>query len=109
MHRMLLYAPDMSGIEGSKRLQPRMGRGGWRIGMWAYGAQALGSAFLAINRFMAGLNNGWDVFGFCLYSVWFLLCTGQIFYLIRVRRNDAPFWDGEEARRADFDRRGRQL
>lgn len=106
---MLLYAPDVSGTEGRKRLQPKMGRGSWRFAMWAHGVQVLITAFLAVNRLIAGLNDGWNVVGFCIYTGWFLLSAGQVVYLMRVRRNDAPFWDAEEARRADFDRRGRQL
>ena len=88
----------MSETEAHKRLQPRMGRGSWRFGTWAYGLQVPISAFLAINRLMAGLNDGW-----------FLLSAGQVIYLMRVRRNDAPFWEADESRRADFDRRGRRL
>lgn len=99
----------MSETEAHKRLQPKMGRGSWRFGMWAYGVQVPSSAFLAVNRLMAGLNDGWNVVGFCIYTVWFLLSAGQVFYLMRVRRNDVPFWDADEARRADFDRRGRRL
>lgn len=33
----------------------------------------------------------------------------SLVYLLRIRRNDEPFWDEEESRRSDFDRRGRQL
>lgn len=99
----------MSVPEGHKPLQPRMGRGSWRFGIWAYGGQVFVSAFLAVNRLVAGLNDGWNVVGFSIYTVWFLLSAGQVLHMMRVRRNDAPFWDEEEARRADFDRRGRQL
>ena len=99
----------MSEAADRRRLQPRMGRGTWRIGIWAYGVQVPISAFLAVNRLVGGLNNGWDVVSFCFYTVWFLLTAGQLLYLMRVRRNDAAFWDEEEARRADFDKRGRQL
>lgn len=84
------------------------GGGSWRFGIWAYGGQVFVSAFLAVNRLVAGLNDGWNVVGFSIYTVWFLLSAGQVLYLMRVRRNDAPFWDEEEARRADFDRWGRQ-
>jgi hypothetical protein len=99
----------MSETEGRKRLQPKMGRGSWRFGMWAYSAQVVVSAFLAVNQFTRGLNNGWDIGFFCLFIVWFLLSAGQVLYMLRVRRNDAPFWDEEDVRRADLERRGRQL
>lgn len=39
----------------------------------------------------------------------FIVSAIYLGYLLRVRRNDVPFWDEEEARRADWDRRGRQL
>lgn len=99
----------MSETEGRKRLQPKMGRGSWRFGMWAYGAQVVASAFLATNEFAKGLNNGWDIGFFCLFTAWFLLSAGQVLYMLRVRRNDAPFWDEEDLRRADLERRGRRL
>jgi hypothetical protein len=99
----------MSEIEGRKRLRPKMGRGSWRYGMWANGAQIAASALLAINQFIRGLNNGWDIAFFCLYTVWFLLSAGQVFYMIQVRRNDGQFWDEEDVHRADVERRGRRL
>lgn len=99
----------MSGTEARKRLRPQMGRGSWRFGMWAYVLQLPASAFLAANRLVSGLNDAWNVVGFCIYTVWFLLSAGQVIYLLHVRRNDAPFWDEEEARRADLDLRGRRL
>lgn len=99
----------MSETEGRKRLQPKMGRGGLRFGMWAYSGQAAASALLAVNQFARGLNNGWDIAFLCLYAVWFLLSAAQVLYMVRVRRNDAPFWEEEEVRRADLERRGRRL
>lgn len=38
-----------------------------------------------------------------------VLCMALLGYLLYVRRHDAHFWDEEDARRADFDRRGRLL
>jgi len=87
----------MSGKVGRRRLQPKMGRGSWRFSMWVYGFMVPISAFLAVSRLTKGLNDGWNVVGFCLYAVWFLLSVGQVLYLLRVRQNDAPFWDEEEA------------
>lgn len=99
----------MSGTEGRKRLRPQMGRGSWRFGMWAYVLQVPVGAFLAVNRLLAGLDDGWNVVGFCIYTAWSLLSAGQVLYLLRVRRNDAPFWDEEDAHRANLDLRGRRL
>lgn len=89
----------MSDTEGRKRLQPKMGRGSWQFGTWAYSAQVVGSALLAVNQFTRGLNNGWDIGFFCLCAAWFFLSAGQVLNMLRVRRNDAPFWDEEEVRR----------
>ena len=99
----------MSETEGPKRLRPKMGRGSWQFGMWAYGAQVVASAFLAANEFTKGLDHGWDIGFFCLFTVWFLLSAGQVLYMLRVRRNDAQFWGEEDLRRAVLERRGRQL
>ena len=38
-----------------------------------------------------------------------VLCAAGLAYLFYVRHRDGHFWDEEEARRADWDRRGRQL
>ena len=54
----------MSETEGPKRLRPKMGRGSWQFGMWAYGAQVVASAFLAANEFTKGLDHGWVLLPF---------------------------------------------
>ena len=99
----------MSESEGRKRLRPQMGRGSWRFGMWAFGLQIPLSAVLAITRLVPGPDNGWDVLGFWIYTVLFLLSTGQVVDLLYVWRNDSPFWVEDEARRKDLERRGRLL
>lgn len=101
--------PDMSETLGRKRLQPRMGRGGWRFTMWVYVLQVLCSGSIAAIRLTTGLENGLNAILFYLCLLWFLMAAGAVLYFVRVRRNDEPFWDAEEARRADFDRRGRQF
>lgn len=87
-----------------------MARGGWRLSVWSSGIQAVGFSVLAFRAFhRPGEGNGWDVAGFWLFTVAALLNAIFFLYLLRVRRNDAPFWEEEEARRADWDRRGRRL
>jgi hypothetical protein len=50
----------------------------------------------------------WDEFHFLLVAI-LVLDAAFLVYLLYARRRDAHFWDEEEARRADWDRRGRQL
>jgi hypothetical protein len=99
----------MSESEGRKRLRPQMGRGSWRFSMWAFGLQIPLSAVLAITRLVAGPGDSWDVLGFWIYTVLFLLATAQVVHLLYIRRNDASFWVEDEARRKDLERRGRLL
>jgi hypothetical protein len=97
----------MSTTEGRKRLQPRMSRGSWKIATWSAGGQAVCSALLSLNKLRQ--DDRWDVLFFWVYAVWFASSTIYFLYLLRIRRNDAPYWEEEEAHRADWDRRGRQL
>jgi len=84
-----------------------MSRGSWKFGAWAAIGQAVISALLALNKL--GSSHGWDLVSLVLYTVWFVISVIHLLHLLRVRRNDAPFWDEDEARRADWDRRGRRL
>jgi hypothetical protein len=93
--------------DGRKRLQPRMARGSWRLSIWSAGGQAVSFSLLALLK--TGAGNGWDVAGFWLFTACALFNATYFVYLLRVRRNDGPFWDEEEARRAEWDRRGRRL
>jgi protein-S-isoprenylcysteine O-methyltransferase Ste14 len=84
-----------------------MGRGGWKFQAWAAGAMMVLSALLALIRLVP--SHEWDPVSFWLYTALFLLSVIQLLRLLRVRRNDAPFWDEDEARRDDWERRGRRL
>lgn len=97
----------MSTTEGRKRLQPRMSRGSWKFMVWSVVVLAVCSALLTFNKLQPDV--GGDVGSFWVYAVWIATNTIYFLYLLRVRRNDAPFWDEEEARRNDWDRRGRRL
>lgn len=100
----------MSESEGRKRLQPKMTRGGWRLNVWVSGVQTVAFSVLAFRAFRgSAAGDRWDAGAFWLFTVAALSSAVYFLYLLRVRRNDAPFWDEEEARRADWDRRGRRL
>lgn len=93
--------------EGRKRMEPRMTRGSWKFGAWSAGGQIVVSALLALNKLWP--EKGFDAMSFWIYLARLAVSVIQFARLLRVRRNDAPFWDEEEARRADWDQRGRQL
>ncbi|MDJ0355451.1 hypothetical protein [Paenarthrobacter sp. PH39-S1] len=98
----------MSEPDGPKRLEPRMTPGSFRFLVWADAGLAVVSTILALNaRFWRGAN--WDFSAFLPAAALFLISGILLGYLIHVRRNDRPFWNEEEAKRDDWDRRGRQL
>jgi hypothetical protein len=84
-----------------------MTRGSWKFGAWSAAGQMVISALLTLNKLWQ--DDELDVMSFWIYAAWFAVSVAQFLYLLRVRRKDAPFWDEEDDRRADWDRRGRQL
>jgi hypothetical protein len=97
----------MSESEGRRRLQPRMARGSWHLSFWSALGQAVAFSLLVLLKTDPG--NGWDAAGFWLFTTCTLLSATYCVYLLRVRVHDEPFWTEEEARRAEWDRRGRRL
>ncbi|MBT2568101.1 hypothetical protein J7I84_16670 [Arthrobacter sp. ISL-85] len=97
----------MSASEGRKRLEPRMSRGSWKFATAVFGAQTVCMGLLALNKLWS--SGEWDSVLFWVFTVWFIVTVIQLLHLLRVRRNDALFWDEDEARRDDWDRRGRRL
>lgn len=97
----------MPTTEGRKRMEPRMTRGSWKFRAWSAAGLVVCSSLLALNKVWS--EKGFDAISFWIYAALFAISVIQFARLLRVRRNDAPFWDEEEARRADWDRRGRQL
>jgi hypothetical protein len=98
----------MSNTGGRKRLEPKMTRGSFRFMLGAWAIQVVISGLLAFNA-LAGPGDEWNRPAFFLAAALFVLNLGFLAYLLRVRRHDSPFWDEEEARREDWDRRGRRL
>lgn len=93
--------------DGRKRLEPRMTRGSFRIMSCLWAGQTVISVMLALNALV--WRSPSDPLLFFLALGLFIVTGISLGHLFRVRRNDATFWDEEEARRADWDRRGRQL
>jgi hypothetical protein len=80
-----------------------MTRGSWRFSIWLSGLQIMCFSLLAV------INTDDGVAGLWIFSLAALVAAIWFVYLLRVRRNDASFWNEEEARRAEWDRRGRKL
>jgi uncharacterized membrane protein len=90
--------------EGRKRLEPRMTRGGFR---W----QLVMVSFMAVNAIVQiafRWNQAWGAFLYLMLAM-LIICAVFTAYLLYVRHYDGHFWDEDEARRRDWDRRGRQL
>lgn len=54
------------------------------------------------------VDTHWD-WGDYLFLIGLILGVGFLGFLLYVRHHDGPFWEEEEAKRADWDRRGRAL
>lgn len=81
-----------------------MTRGGFRL-------QLVMVALLAANAIVQiafRWDEAWDAFRYLMLA---MLIMSAVFtaYLFYVRHYDGHFWDEEETRRKDWDRRGRQL
>jgi uncharacterized membrane protein len=90
--------------EGRKRLEPRMTRGGFR---W----QLVMVSFMAVNAIVQiafRWNEAWDAFRYLMLAM-LIICAAFAGYLFYVRHHEGHFWDEEEARRQNWDRRGRRL
>jgi len=90
--------------EGQKRLEPRMTRGGFRLQLVMWALVTINPVWQLVFR----SNEPWDGFHYLMAAI-LVACVGFLAYLLYVRHRDGHFWDEEEARRADWDRRGRQL
>lgn len=86
-----------------------MTRGSFRFTYWAVIVQIIISVILMLLN--VGIVPGREREPVAFFIAAALLSVNMIFlgHLLRVRRNDTPFWNEEEARREEWDRRGRQL
>ncbi|HEY8700984.1 MAG TPA: hypothetical protein VIM08_08485 [Arthrobacter sp.] len=99
----------MAETEGRKRLEPRMTRGSFRFTFGAVLVLIILSAILMLLNLGIVSGREWEPVGFFITAALFAVNVIFFGHLLRVRRNDTPFWNEEEARREDWDRRGRQL
>lgn len=90
--------------EGRKRLEPRMTRGGFRWRLVVVAIMTLNAALQIGLRW----NEPWDAFRYLILVI-LILSAAFTAHLLYVRHYDGRFWDEEETRRADWDRRGRRL
>ncbi|MFH5880239.1 hypothetical protein [Arthrobacter sp. NA-172] len=99
----------MAETDGRKRLEPRMTRGSFRLTFGAVMTQIILSVILMLLNLGIVQGREWEPVGF--FPPAGLFAVNAIFFrrLLRVRRNDERFWNEDEARREDWDRRGRQL
>jgi hypothetical protein len=96
----------MSEAKEPKRLQPKMTRGGFRVQF------VLWSLWTALQLVMVARNlvvgTVWDP-GDYLSLAGLILGVASLGLLLYVRHHDGHFWEEEEAKRANWDRRGRAL
>lgn len=80
---------------GRKRMQPHATRGSWRIAFWCAVGLMASSALLALSELFS--DGSFGALTFWLYTAMFVVSGAQFLHLLRLRRNDEPFWDEEEA------------
>lgn len=103
-----LYALNMTETSGGhKRSVHWMTRGSFRFMLSTWAGLTIISVLLTLNALV--WRSPWDPPSLFLALGLFLISAVSLGYLLRARKNDAPFWDEDESRRADWDRRGRQL
>jgi hypothetical protein len=83
-----------------------MTRGGFRFFFIVWTFMALMQMVVLILFWVAG--KPWELSSYLWLAV-LLVTLGGLVYLIYVRRADRSFWEEDEAKRADWDRRGRAL
>lgn len=96
----------MSQARRSKRLQPKMTRGSFRVQVVVWTAWTVLQLILVVLR-LATLTV-WDL-GDYLSIAGLLLGILSLTYLLYVRHRDGHFWDEEAAEQDDWERRGRAL
>lgn len=96
----------MSEAKGPKTLQPKMTRGGFRVQfvLWSFWTAL---QLVMTVRNLAG-GTVWDL-GNYLSLAGLILGAAFLGFLLYVRHHEGHFWEEDEAKRADWDRRGRAL
>jgi hypothetical protein len=81
-----------------------MTKGAFRFHLTLWTLMAVLQAFLVLRR----IGESWDELTY-IWAALLVLAVVNIFVLLYTRHRDHRFWEEEESRRADWDRRGRQL
>jgi hypothetical protein len=89
-----------------KRLQPKMTREAFRIQFVLWSIWTALQLVVVVINLVAGTV--WDL-GDYLSLTALILGVAFLGFLLYVRHHDGHFWKEEEAKRADWDRRGRAL
>jgi hypothetical protein len=96
----------MSDDELSKRVEPKMNRGSFRLQFVIWSLWTVLQLFVFIGNALSGEE--WATYEY-VSAAGLLLGLVYLGYLLYVRRRDEHHWVIEEARRADWERRGRAL
>lgn len=95
-----------AGKKGPKRLQPKMTRGAfrWQFVLWSlWTVLQLVSAIMHLASATVWASKDYWTLIALIFGV------SALVYLLYVRHHDGRFWEEEEARRADWERRERAL
>ncbi|MEV7648497.1 hypothetical protein [Arthrobacter sp. NPDC089319] len=96
----------MSEAEGHpRRLQPKTTRGGFRFQFVLWSTWTALQLVIVVMKLGSGT---WDV-GDYLFVAALILGVAILGFLLYVRHHDGRFWEAEEAKMSDWDRRGRAL
>lgn len=96
----------MAEPEPHKRLQPKMTRGAFRFQLVLWSIWTALQLVVVVINLAAGTV--WDL-GDYLAVTGLALGVVYVGCLLYLRHRDGHFWEEEEAKRADWDRRGRAL
>ncbi|MFF1385194.1 hypothetical protein ACFVWT_16665 [Arthrobacter sp. NPDC058288] len=96
----------MSEAERPKSLQPKMTRGGFRVQFVLWSLWSALQLVMVVRNMAVGTV--WDL-GDYLSLAGLILGVASLGFLSYVRPHGGRFWEEEEAKRADWDRRGRAL
>lgn len=83
-----------------------MTRGGFRIQFVLWSIWTVLQLVIVVRHLVLGTV--WDLGNF-LFLAGLILGVAFLGFLLYVRHHDGHFWEDEEAKRADWDRRGRAL